>query len=385
MRTATGPLAGVKIVEMAGMGPTPFCAMLLADMGADIITVAAPAGRASEMPLSFETDPLWRGRTRVEMDLKQRGSVEQVLMLLSHADVLLEGFRPGVMERLGLGPDAALERNASLVYGRMTGWGQNGPLAMTAGHDPNYLAITGALHCIGYPDRPPVPPLNLVGDFGGGALFLAMGVLAALLRVRAGDSGQVVDASIVDGTLALMGPTYSMRHAGLWSGDRGENLLDGGAPFGRAYETADGRHVMVAAIEPKFYAALLEGLGLDAASLPSRDEPHHWPELLQRFTAVFLTRSRDEWAQVFEGRDACVSPVLDLQEAPNHPHNLARRSFTSVHGCPTPGPAPRFSGTPSETAPVRAEPLDDALRAWGLSESDRRSLAAATIQKRSVS
>ncbi|MDB5862124.1 MAG: carnitine dehydratase, partial [Ramlibacter sp.] len=227
MRSPTGPLAGIKILEMAGMGPAPFAAMLLADLGADIITVAAPAGRASEMPLAFDQDPLWRGRLRLELDLKQPSATEQVLALATHADVLLEGFRPGVMERLGLGPQAALARNPALVYGRMTGWGQEGPWSGAAGHDPNYLAITGALHCIGYPDRPPVPPLNLVGDFGGGAMFLIMGVLSALLQVRAGGAGQVVDAAIVDGALALMGPTYSMLKAGLWPGGRGENILDG--------------------------------------------------------------------------------------------------------------------------------------------------------------
>src|SRR2546427_1916986 len=256
---------------MAGMGPAPFAAMLLADMGADIITVAAPAGRASEMPLSFEEDPLWRGRTRIELDLKQPTAVARVLALAAHADVLIEGFRPGVMERLGLGPEQVWAQQPKLVYGRMTGWGQEGPLAMAAGHDPNYLAITGALYSIGHPDRPPVPPLNLVGDFGGGALFLVTGVLAALPHVRSGGTGQVVGPAIVDRALAFVGPTYSMRHAGMWPGGRGENLLDGGAPFGRAYETADGRHMVVAAIEPKFYAALLDGLGLDPKTVPARD------------------------------------------------------------------------------------------------------------------
>ncbi|HSV58314.1 MAG TPA: CaiB/BaiF CoA-transferase family protein [Variovorax sp.] len=366
MHTPTGPLAGLKVLEMAGMGPAPFAAMLLADMGADIITVAAPAGRASEMPLSFDKDPLWRGRTRIELDLKQPAAVARVLDLAAHADVLIEGFRPGVMERLGLGPEQLWARQPALVYGRMTGWGQQGPLAMAAGHDPNYLALTGALYSIGHPDRPPVPPLNLVGDFGGGALFLVTGVLAALLRVRGGGAGQVVDAAIVDGALALMGPTYSMRHAGLWPGGRGENLLDGGAPFGRAYETADGRHMVVAAIEPKFYAALLDGLGLDLMAVPARDDPRHWPELQRLFAGTFKSRSRDEWVRIFESRDACVSPVLDLLEAPRHPHLRARQSFVSVQGWPTPAPAPRFSKTPSETAPRRAEPLPAVLQAWGL-------------------
>lgn len=360
---------------MAGMGPTPFCAMLLADMGADIITVGAPAGRASEMPLSFDKDPLWRGRTRIELDLKQPAAIETVLALAARADMLIEGFRPGVMERLGLGPETALARNASLVYGRMTGWGQDGPLAMVAGHDPNYLSITGALSCIGYPDRPPVPPLNLVGDFGGGALFLAMGLLAALLQVRAGGSGQVVDAAIVDGALAMMGPVYTMQHAGLWPGGRGENLLDGGSPFGRAYETSDGGYMVVAAIEPKFYAALLSGLALNPATIPTRDDPSQWPELHGLFATVFKSKSREEWTRVFDGRDACVTPVLGLHEAPHHPHNVVRKAFNVQDNIPVPAPAPRFSVTPGETAPRRsAADLRSVLQAWGFSQDEERAL-----------
>lgn len=377
MTTAsTGPLTGLKIIEMAGMGPTPFCAMLLADMGADIITVAAPAGRTNVMPLSHTKDPMWRGRMRLEIDLKEAGAAEQILLLFERADVVLEGFRPGVMERLGLGPEVALQRNASLVYGRVTGWGQDGPLAMAAGHDPNYLSITGALHSIGYPDRPPVPPLNLVGDYGGGALYLAMGVLAALLRVRAGEPGQVVDAAMVDGVTSMMTPIYSLHQAGIWGDTRGENLMDGGSPFGCAYETADGRFVMVAAVEKEFYACLLEGLGLSTTDMPAREDKRNWPELRRILAEKFRSQRQDQWVQVFQDRDACVTPILDLREAPRHPHNLARRAFISVNGSPTPAPAPRFSRTPSSLAQERTDSLEDALKTWGLSSAAATALGA---------
>lgn len=366
MRRAGGALAGVKVVEMAGMGPTPFCAMWLSDMGAEVITVAPPPGRGAGMPLPVDQDPLWRGRARVELDLKAPEAVAAVLALLARADVLLEGFRPGVMERLGLGPQQALAANPSLVYGRMTGWGQEGPLAAAAGHDPNYLSLTGALHAIGPADGAPVPPLNLVGDFGGGAMFLAAGVLAALLHARSGGGGQVVDAAIVDGALALMGPIYGMRAGGLWDDSRGRNLLDGGAPFAKAYRTADDRYVMTAAIEPKFYAALLEGLGLAADTLPAREQRANWPELERRFAAAFVSRTRDEWTRVFEGKDACVSAVLDMAEAPAHPHNLARQSFTPVRGSPTPVAAPRFSATPGLAVDRPDEAPSELLARWGV-------------------
>lgn len=366
MSRRPGPLAGVKVVEMAGMGPTPFCAMWLSDMGAEVLTIAPPPGRAPGMPLPIEKDPLWRGRARIELDLKDAEAVRSVLALLARADVLLEGFRPGVMERLGLGPQEALAANPALVYGRMTGWGQEGPLAAVAGHDPNYLSITGALHAIGPAGGAPVPPLNLVGDFGGGAMFLAAGVLAALVHARGGGGGQVVDAAIVDGALALMAPIYGMRAAGLWDDRRGQNLLDGGAPFARAYRTSDDHYVMTAAIEPKFYAALLQGLGLDADTLPSRNRRENWPLLEERFAAVFRTRTRDAWAQVFEGQDACVSPVLDMGEAPSHPHNVARQAFTGVRGAQIPAAAPRFSATPAAAVDRSGEPASALLARWGL-------------------
>lgn len=369
MTMETGPLAGIKVVEMAGMGPVPFAATWLSDMGAQVLTIDPPGDRGAGMPLPTDKDPLWRGRARISVDLKSQAGREAVQGLVTRADVLLEGFRPGVMERLGLGPEPLLAQQPRLVYGRMTGWGQDGPMASVAGHDPNYLALTGALHAIGAAGGPPVPPLNLVGDFGGGAMVLVAGVLAALLKVRAGGPGQVIDASIVDGALQLMAPIYGMRAQGLWDDRRGRNLLDGGAPFAKAYETADGKYIMTAAIEGKFYQALLEGLGLDAASVPDRRQPTNWPALETTLAAAFRTRTRDEWAAVFEGRDACVSPVLDMGEAPSHPHLRVRGAFGLFQGQPMPVTAPRLSATPA--APLDRPPRDAGvlLADWGLPAS----------------
>ncbi len=369
MRTTTtssraGPLAGVRIVELAAVGPAPFCAMLLADMGADVLRVAPPPHGPPLFPVPESEDPVWRGRTRITLDLKAPPDRERLLRVLAHADALIEGFRPGVLEKLGVGPDACLAANPRLVIGRMTGWGQTGPLAHAPGHDPNYLALTGALDSIGYPDRPPCPPLNLVADFGGGALYLAVGILAALLHVRAGGSGQVVDAAMVDGAASLMSMIYSLRNHGLWRDERSANLLDGGCPYGTTYETADGKYVVVCALEPPFYRAFVRALGLDEAALPPREDRASWPRLRATFAAIFRTKTREEWARLLEGTDACVTPVLSMSEAPHHHHNVARGVFVGEK--PVPGAAPRFSATPTAQAPAEGPSLLALLERWGM-------------------
>ena len=365
---ARGPLDGVRVIELAGLGPCPMCGMLLAELGADVLRIErlGPSGLGFDLPP--EADLLHRSRPAVAVDLKQAAGVDLVLALVERADALIEGFRPGVTERLGLGPEPCARRNRRLVYGRVTGWGQSGPLARTAGHDLGYIALTGALHAIGRAGQPPVPPLNLVGDFGGGALYLAVGVLAALVEARGSGQGQVVDAAMVDGAASLMTAAYALRAAGLADDGRGTNVLDGGAHYYDVYETRDGRHLAVAAIEPKFYAELLRRLGLDPDTLPQaprRDWPAHKAEL----AAVFRTRTRDEWMAAFEGSDACVAPVLDMDEAPRHPHNRARETFVQRAGRWQPNAAPRFSRTPtrirSDPAPAGAEPRET-LRAWGV-------------------
>ncbi len=332
----SGPLAGIRIVELAGIGPGPFCAMVLADHGADVIRVDRPGPGALPMPRITG-----RGRRSIAVDLKQPEGVEIVLDLVAGADGLIEGYRPGVAERLGVGPGVCLARNPRLVYGRMTGWGQEGPLASTAGHDIDYIALTGALGAIGG-DRP-VPPLNLVGDYGGGGMLLAFGMVAALLEATRTGRGQVVDAAVVDGAALLMTPIYELFGLGMWQDVRGVNLLDGGAPFYDTYECADGRYVAVGALEPQFYAELLEGLGLADDELPPQYDPTGWPTLRERFSEVFRTRTRDEWEAVFAGTDACVAPVLGLAEAPDHPHLRSRETFLEVGGVRQPGPAPRFA------------------------------------------
>jgi alpha-methylacyl-CoA racemase len=365
-----GPLAGVRIVELAGIGPGPFAAMLLADLGAEILLIEPPRAREAQMPLPPDRDPLFRGRVHLVLDLKQAADRDRLLALLGSVDMLIEGFRPGVMERLGLGPDVCLVRAPRLVYGRITGWGQDGPLASTAGHDPNYIAITGALHAMGYPDRPPLPPLNVVGDFAGGSLYLVMGLLAACIHARQTGRGQVVDASIVDGTLSLLTMAYAMRGAGQWSDQRGQNLLDGSCPFGTCYETADGHYMAVCPLEPTFYAEFLRRLGLAAEGLPGQWERARWPELRARFAAIFCTRSRADWIAVFEGSDACVAPVLSIAEAPAHAHHRARASFTGDP--PLPAAAPRFSATPTAAALRPAETADALLQRWLATTCERR-------------
>ncbi len=362
-----GPLAGLRIVEFEGLGPTPFAAMLLADMGAEVVRIARPGGRPL---LPQRPDFLERGRGRLPLDLKSAAGQETALRLLAHVDALIEGHRPGVMERLGLGPDDVFAVNPRLVYGRMTGWGQSGPRARTAGHDINYIALTGLLHAIG-PKSRPLPPLNLLGDFGGGALYLVAGMLAALLAARRTGRGQVVDAAIVDGASHLGTMIFSLLESGLWADTREANLLDGGAPFYTTYPCADDRFVAVGALEEKFYLALLDGLGLSPAELPDRADPANWRLLRNRFATVFRTRTRDEWARHFAGTDACVTPVLSLSEAPHDAHMAARGVFIDVAGTPQPGPAPRLSATPGEARPEPPEPLDAAslLERWRREES----------------
>jgi len=370
-----GPLDGVRVVEIAGIGPGPFCAMLLADMGAEVVRVDRPetAGGAGWPAL------MSRGRRSVVVDLKHERGAEVVLRLVEHADALLEGFRPGVAERLGIGPDDCLARNPRLVYGRMTGWGQDGPLRHAAGHDIAYIALAGALHPIGEPGGAPVPPLNLLGDFGGGGMLLAFGIACGLVEARRSGQGQVVDAAIVDGAALLTTSIHEMVTLGLWEERRGANLLDGGAPYYGVYETADGEHVAVGALEPKFYGELLDKLGLRPDDLPPQADRERWPELRERLEAVFRTRTRAEWTDVFEGSDACVAPVLGLSEARAHPHNRARGTFTLVDGSPQPAPAPRFSRTapgPPAPPPVPGQHTDEVLSSSGFDAEEIASLRA---------
>ncbi len=354
-----GPLAGVKIVEMAGVGPAPFAGMLLADMGADVVRVdRKPGGEGDAFDAIANGASLDRGRRSIALDLKKPVAVAAALELVAGADALIEGFRPGVMERLGLGPDVCLARNPRLVFGRVTGWGQAGPLAETAGHDIDYIALTGALHAIGAKDAP-VPPLNLIGDFGGGAMFLAFGVACALFEARTSGRGQVVEAAMTDGVSLLMAMTYSLKAKGFWRGERQANVLDGGAPFYGVYRCADGKWVAVGALEPQFFDALVDKLEFDAGAFADRWNPRFWPALRARLEAAFAERPRDEWAALFADSDACVVPVLDMDEAPRHPHNVARATFLDLDGAPQPAPAPRFSRTPAEIgrppAPLGAE------------------------------
>ena len=361
-----GPLQGVKIVEIAGIGPGPFAAMMLSDMGAEVLRIDRIGAGSGARRAAF--DILVRGRRSAAVDLKNPEGIALVLELVDGADALLEGFRPGVMERLGLGPDVCLERNPRLVYGRMTGWGQEGPLAQAAGHDINYIALAGALEPIGRKGQGPVPPLNLIGDFGGGGMLLAYGVVCALVERSHSGTGQVVDAAMVDGAAALMAPFYGSQAAGSW-GERGTNLLDGAAHFYDAYETADGKYVSVGSIEPQFYAELIGRLGLEGAELPAQMDRQHWPELKERIAKLFRSRTRDEWCEIMEGSDVCFAPVLSLKEAPQHPQARARGSFVEIAGALQPGPAPRFSRTPAEISRPPSRPgehTDEALADWGI-------------------
>src|SRR3569833_1234134 len=375
-----GPLNGVRVIEIASLAPAPFACMVLADLGAEVIRVDRPTsvGRPAGVG-EASLDPLGRGRRSIGLNLKDPAGVDLLLRLVESADVLGEGFRPGVTERLGCGPDVCLARNPGIVYGRMTGWGQEGPMSGMAGHDINYIAVAGALDPIGRAGERPVPPLNLVGDFGGGGMLLAVGVLAALYERARSWRGQVVDAAMVDGAALLTSFIHGLRGQGLWTDTRGTNLLDTGAPFYDTYETADGLHMSVGALEPQFYAALLRGLGLEDEDLPDQLDRDRWPELRARFTEGFKSRTRAEWTEVFDGTDACVAPVLNLGEAPAHPHTTARDGFVEVGGLPQPAPAPRFSRTAADppTPPVRAgEHAERTLTGLGLSAEEIADLRA---------
>ncbi|MFE5740052.1 CaiB/BaiF CoA transferase family protein [Streptomyces celluloflavus] len=360
-----GPLSGVRVVELAGIGPGPFAAMLLADLGADVVRVDRPGGAGPR--IAPEYDLTNRNKRSVVVDLKSPEGAAQVLDLAERADVLVEGYRPGVAERLGVGPEECLARNPQLVYGRMTGWGQQGPLADTAGHDIAYIAVTGALGMIGPPDGPPAIPGNILGDYAGGSLYLVIGVLAALQHARAeGGKGQIVDAAIVDGTAHLTAMIHGMLAAGGWQDRRGANLLDGGAPFYGTYETADGGHMAVGALEPRFYAEFSRLLGIEDGA-PDRNDPAAWGALRTAIAARFRTRSRAEWTEVFAHSDACVAPVLSLREAPAHPHLAARGTFVDRYGLTQPAPAPRFSATPSTVRRPPAQPgadTEEIARDW---------------------
>ncbi|MEX2982620.1 CaiB/BaiF CoA transferase family protein [Streptomyces sp. C36] len=352
--TASGPLTGVRVLELAGIGPGPFAAMLLADLGADVVRVDRPGGPGLGVDPAYDITN--RNKRSVLVDLKSPDGPPAVLDLAGRADILLEGYRPGVAERLGIGPDAALARNPALVYGRMTGWGQQGPLAHAAGHDIGYIAVTGALGMTGPADGPPYPAANLLGDYAGGSLYLVVGVLAALQHARATGTGQVVDAAIVDGTAHLTTMIHAMLAAGGWQDRRGANLLDGGVPFYGTYETADGGHMAVGALEPRFYAEFARLLGLDDAQAAARADAGRWEELRAAVAARFRQRTRAEWTEVFEGTDACVAPVLSLREAPRHPHLAARGTFAEHAGITQPAPAPRFSATPGSLRRPPARP-----------------------------
>jgi len=375
VRPPSGPLTGMRVVELSGIGPAPFCAMVLADFGAEVVRVdRAQSVRPPSGDARPSADLLARGRRSIGVDLKHPDGVATVLRMVEHADALIEGFRPGVTERLGVGPDVCLARNPRLVYGRMTGWGQDGPYAPMAGHDINYIALAGALHPIGRHGQGPVPPLNLVGDFGGGGMLLALGVCAALVEAGRSGKGQVVDAAMVDGAALLTTMIHAFLAMGIWADERGVNSLDGAAPYYDAYETADGTYVSVGSIEPQFYAELLRLTGLsDDPDFARQDDRAHWPGLKARLAAVFKTKTRAEWCELMDGSDVCFAPVLSLREAAGHPHNRARGTFIDVGGVTQPAPAPRFSRTPAQVQRPPAhdgQHTDEVLREWGFAAGD---------------
>ena len=366
VNTSSGaPLRGIRVVEFAGIGPAPYACMLLSDLGADVLRI----DRKDAGLFPIKDAPVERGRRSLLLDLKDTAALDLCLAIIGKADVLVEGFRPGVMERLGLGPEVALSQNPRIIYGRMTGWGQNGPLASTAGHDITYLALTGVLHAIGPADGVPVPPLNVIGDMGGGGVFLAMGIMAALLERQSSGLGQVVDAAIIDGAVSQLAIILGLRAGGRWDRDRGENLLDGGAPFYRTYRCADGKFISVGALEPKFFAELVQGLGLAVGELaPIQYDRSRWPEMHSTFERVFASRPRDAWAEIFAKTDACAAPVLDFEEAANHPHNAARSTYLRVGGHLHPAPSPRFSRSRTEAHAWTSAGSggEEALKEWGV-------------------
>jgi len=375
-----GPLAGVKVIELAGIGPAPFCGMMLADMGAEVISVERADRVRDTFPEGSAKDVAKRGKRSIGVNLKNAEGVDAVLRLVEQADILIEGYRPGVTERMGIGPDVCLDRNPALVYGRMTGWGQDGPYSHAAGHDINYIALSGVLSMIGRRGEGPVPPLNLVGDFGGGGMYLAFGVVSALLSARATGVGQVVDAAMVDGAASLASMFSTLTASGMWQEGRGTNMLDSGAHFYDVYECADGEYVSIGSIEPQFYALLLEKLELDPATLPHQMSQDDWPALKQQLSAIFKQRTRDEWCEVMEHTDICFAPVLNWSEAPAHPHNHARSTFVDIDGITQPAPAPRFSGPPTATPkppPHTGQNTDETFAASGFSSEEIAALRSA--------
>ena len=373
-----GPLKGFKIIEIAGIGPGQFAGMLLADMGASVIRIDRPVKEDQAVPVDARYDILNRSRPVVGVDLKTPEGVQLVLDLCVDADAIFEGLRPGVMERLGLGPEACMTRNPKLVYGRMTGWGQEGPLAKAIGHDANFIALAGVYACIGEKGGDPVYPMNLVGDMGGGGTYLVIGMLSAMLEATKSGRGQVVDAAMVDGAASQMGMIWGLRAAGLWMDERGSNILDGGAPFSTAYQTKDNRYIAVAPIENRFYRNLLEVLAIDDIDPTRQLDPSQWDSVRKKFQAVFKTKTRDEWCDLLEGTDTCCTPVLTMQEVASHPHNMARRTFVNINGIPQPAPAPRFSRTQSEISsaagPAQSD-LQQVLQEWGASDQTIASAA----------
>ena len=371
-----GPLHGIRILELAGIGPGPFCGMMLADMGAEVIRIERPGGNPMA---SAGHSVMFRNRRTLALDLKHPAGIATVRRMCRQADALFEGFRPGVAERLGIGPEDCMKENPKLVYGRMTGWGQTGPLAQTAGHDINYISLSGALHAIGRRGDRPVPPLNLVGDFGGGGMMLAFGIVCGLLEARGSGQGQVIDSSMVEGSAALMAMFFSMRKEGSFSGPRGAHMLDTGAPFYEVYETRDGQYVSIGSIEPQFYAILSKELQLDPKEYGSQLDLRRWPEQKEKIAALFKQKTREEWCAIFEGSDACFAPVLSIDEAPAHPHNRARQSFIEVGGMTQPAPTPRFSRTPP-AQPLPAQPLGrdsrEVLLSFGFTEAEVTELLA---------
>jgi len=371
---AQGPLNGLKVIEFAGIGPGPFCGMLLSDLGADVVRIDRKGGRGGS-----KFDVTGRGRRSVALDLKVPASIEACLKLAESADVLFEGFRPGVMERLGVGPDVVLKRNPRIVYGRMTGWGQTGPYANAAGHDMNYIAISGALHAIGLGDKP-IPPLNLVGDFGGGALYLAFGILAGVIHARASGQGQVIDCAMSDGAASLMAMFYGFKASGMWTDNRRENMLDGGAHFYDTYQCSDGRWISIGSIEPQFYALLLEKTGITDPAFRQQMNRAEWPALRAKLAEVIKTKSRAEWCAIMDATDVCFAPVLDLTETAAHPHNAARQTFVEIEGVVQPAPAPRFSATPGAIraiSPAVGAHNDEAFADWGFAAAEVEALKVA--------
>lgn len=371
-----GPLEGKKIIEIAGIGPGPFCAMVLSDLGAEVIRVDRVSAVPNEFPSTPGVDLLNRGRKSVAFDLKNQEGIKALLRLVEEADALIEGFRPGVAERLGIGPEECLERNPRLVYGRMTGWGQTGPYSSMAGHDINYIALSGVLGAIGREGEAPVPPVNLVGDFGGGGMLLALGICAAFVEVQTSGKGQVVDAAMTDGSALLATMIHTFLSMGVW-GDRGTNMLDTGAPFYDVYECADGEYISLGSIEPQFYAELLRITGLDQEELPKQMDRSHWPKMKEKIAETIRTKSRDQWVELMEGTDVCFAPVLSPSEAYAHPHNVERETFIEVAGVKQPAPAPRFSRTPGAIdgpPPHPGEHTEEVLSSWGFSENEIQNL-----------